>query len=354
MRILITGICGFVGAALSRTWKEQGALHDLLGVDSLVRPGSETNRAALRAMGIDVRHGDIRLQSDVEALPAADWVIDAAANPSVLAGTGGFTTSRQLLEHNLLGTLNLLEYCKARNAGFILLSTSRVYALSELARIQVEISEGAFRPAPAQAICGLSPRGLSEGFSTAPPLSLYGVAKLNSEQLALEYSNAFDFPVWINRCGVLAGAYQFGKADQGIFSYWIHSWARRRPLTYIGFDGMGHQVRDCLHPRDLVPLLDSQMASPSAPVPRVVNVSGGADSACSLRRLSEWCREWFGPHTVTSSAMPRPYDVPWLVLDNFTVRNQWTWSPAVPREAIFEEIARHAEADPSWLDVSCQ
>jgi CDP-paratose 2-epimerase len=58
----------------------------------------------------------------------------------------------------------------------------------------------------------------------------------------------------MNRCGVLAGAYQFGKADQGIFSYWIHSWARRRPLTYIGFDGMGHQVRDCLHPRDLVPL----------------------------------------------------------------------------------------------------
>jgi CDP-paratose 2-epimerase len=352
MRILITGICGFVGATLARAWNEQGARHDLLGVDSLVRPGSERNRAALRAMGIDVRHGDIRLQSDVEALPPADWVIDAAANPSVLAGTGDFTSSRQLLEHNLLGTLNLLEYCRARKAGFILLSTSRVYALSELARIQVEISDGAFRPAPAQTICGLSPRGLSEDFSTTPPLSLYGVAKLSSEQLALEYSNAFDFPVWINRCGVLAGAYQFGKADQGIFSYWIHSWARRRPLTYIGFDGMGHQVRDCLHPRDLMPLLDAQMAAPSARVPRVVNVSGGADSACSLRRLSNWCREWFGPHTVASSAVPRPYDVPWLVLDNFTVRNQWSWSPALPRQAIFEEIARHAETDPSWLDVT--
>ena len=49
-----------------------------------------------------------------------------------------------------------------------------------------------------------------------------GASKLASEQLILEYGNSFDFPVWINRCGVLAGAGQFGKADQGIFSYWIH------------------------------------------------------------------------------------------------------------------------------------
>ena len=36
--------------------------------------------------------------------------------------------------------------------------------------------------------------------------------------LILEYGECFGFPVWINRCGVLAGAGQFGKADQGIFS----------------------------------------------------------------------------------------------------------------------------------------
>jgi CDP-paratose 2-epimerase len=354
MQILITGICGFVGATLARTWKERGTTHALAGVDSLMRPGSETNRATLRSLGIDVIHGDIRLQSDVDALPPADWVIDAAANPSVLAGTDSSTSSRRLLEHNLLGTVNVLEYCKARKAGLILLSTSRVYALADLARIQVHVSDGAFRPAPEQAICGLSPHGLSEAFSTAPPLSLYGVAKLSSEQLALEYANAFNFPVWVNRCGVLAGAQQFGKADQGIFSYWIHSWARRRPLTYIGFDGMGHQVRDCLHPRDLISLLDAQMANPSAGGSRILNVSGGAESACSLRQLSGWCTNRFGPHTVTSSATQRPYDVPWLVLDSSTARTDWNWAPATPREAVFREIADHAEAHPTWLDVSSQ
>jgi len=70
-----------------------------------------------------------------------------------------------------------------------------------------------------------------------PPLSLYGSTKLASETLALEYGAAYGFPVWINRCGVLAGAGQFGTAKQGIFLFWLHAWHSRRPLRYIGFGG---------------------------------------------------------------------------------------------------------------------
>ena len=69
--------------------------------------------------------------------------------------------------------------------------------------------------------------GISEDFPTTAPLSLYGASKLASETLILEYGECFDFPVWINRCGVLAGAGQFGKADQGIFSFWIHSFREK-------------------------------------------------------------------------------------------------------------------------------
>ena len=95
-------------------------------------------------------------------------------------------------------------------------------------------------------------------------MSLYGATKLASEQLALEYGSTYGFPVWVNRCGVLAGAGQFGRADQGIFAYWVNSWLRERPLRYIGFGGHGHQVRDCLHPADLVPLIERQMAAGAA------------------------------------------------------------------------------------------
>src|SRR5690606_7732255 len=124
--------------------------------------------------------------------------------------------------------------------------------------------------------------GITEAFSTLAPLSLYGATKLASEALALEYGEAFDFPVFINRCGVLAGAGQFGRADQGIFAYWINAWLQRRPLKYIGFGGEGHQVRDCLHPRDLWPVLTKQFAGPKLdPADRVANFSGGSESAMS-------------------------------------------------------------------------
>jgi CDP-paratose 2-epimerase len=352
MRILITGICGFVGSTLAHTWVESGVGHALHGIDNLIRPGSETNRLALRGLGVTVLHRDIRLASDFESLPEVDWVIDAAANPSVLAGVDGRTSSRQLVEHNLFGTVNMLEYCRTHRAGFILLSTSRVYSIAQLSKVRVEAAGGAFRPLAGQEIHGLSGRGLSEDFSTEPPLSLYGTTKRASEQLALEYGAAFDFPVWINRCGVLAGAGQFGRTDQGIFSYWIHSWSRRRQLAYLGFDGMGHQVRDCLHPRDLLPLLDCQMTASPIGKHRVLNVSGGIASASSLRQLSEWCAWRFALHSVSTVAEQRPFDVPWMVLDNLLAGQEWGWSPVIPREAIWEEIATHAERNTDWLDVT--
>ncbi len=153
------------------------------------------------------------------------------------------------------------KHCRKHHAAFVLLSTSRVYSIPPLASLTVECTGTAYRPVPAKWPSGLSPNGIAEEFSTASPVSLYGSTKLASEQLALEYGHAFDFPVWVNRCGVMAGAGQFGRPDQGIFAFWLHSWRERRPLKYIGFDGQGSQVRDCLHPRDLVPLIARQVST---------------------------------------------------------------------------------------------
>ena len=102
MKVLITGICGFVGSALARRIKAAKLEVEVFGVDNLMRSGSEANRNLARD-GIRVIHGDIRCASDVENLAAADWVIDAAANPSVLAGFDKRSSTRQLIEHNLFG-----------------------------------------------------------------------------------------------------------------------------------------------------------------------------------------------------------------------------------------------------------
>jgi len=352
MKLLITGICGFVGSTLAKTWLETVPDLTIYGLDNFSRPGSEVNRIVLQKLGIRLFHGDIRITSDSESLPAVDWVIDTAANPSVLAGVDGQTSSRQLVEHNLLGTVNLLEYCKRHKAGFILLSTSRVYSIKPLAELAVEPCGKAFKPKNDQELPpGLTSAGISEDFSTAPPISLYGSSKLASELLALEYGETFDFPVWINRCGVLAGAGQFGRADQGIFAFWINAWLRKHPLKYIGFGGNGFQVRDCLHPRDLVPLLEKQTSNPSSSV-RLFNVGGGIANSSSLAELSDWCCLRFGKHETGSVSEIRRFDIPWLIMDSSLAEKTWGWRPETSLEDIFNEIAHHAEEHPGWLEIS--
>ena len=352
MKILITGICGFVGSSLAASWRESQPGVTIYGIDNFIRPGSEHNRNRLLKMGVTLYYGDIRTASDFEALPSVDFVIDAAAHPSVLAGIDGKISSRQLIEHNLQGTMNILEYCKSRKAGLILISTSRVYSIQPLAALSVMSQGSRFQLSAGQALPeGLSKEGVSERFGTAAPISLYGSTKLASEVLALEYGATFGFPVWINRCGVLAGAGQFGKADQGIFAYWINAYLRRRLLTYIGFGGNGHQVRDCLHPRDLIPLIRKQLVSPDGPV-RVINLGGGTANSMSLAELSAWCSDRFGPHPVTSEPQVRSFDIPWLIMDSTLAGDVWGWKPQTRLSAILDEIANHAGENPAWLELS--
>ena len=356
MKLLITGICGFVGSTLAAALQDSfgpGDSLNIVGVDNFSRPGSELNRAALRKRGIQVLHGDLRLATDVDRLPAFDWMLDAAANPSVLAGVDGKTSSREILDHNLYSTINLLEACKRFKAGFVLLSTSRVYSIPPLAALPMRVANDAFalddsKPLPP----GISARGVSEEYSTGAPISLYGASKVASEVLALEYGECFGLPVWINRCGVLAGAGQFGRPDQGIVSYWINSWLRKRPLKYIGFGGTGHQARDVLHPRDLVPLLKQQFSFSGTATDRICNFGGGIENTFSLLQLSRWCRSRYGDHPVAADLTPRQFDIPWMAMNCDRAASQWNWKLQTRMDAVFAEVAQHAEAHPDWLELS--
>ena len=351
MRILICGACGFVGSSLAEALLQSRENLSIFGIDNLKRPGSELNRTRLRSLGVSFTHGDIREASDVENLPVADWVIDAAANPSVLAGVAGSGSSRQLFEHNLASLVNVLEYCKRNRAGLILLSTSRVYSIDALRALPLKTCGDAFqldgsRPLPV----GVSCKGIGPGFSTEAPVSLYGSTKLAAEAVALEYGEAFDFPVWINRCGVLAGAGQFGTPDQGIFTYWINAHLRRHPLRYIGFDGTGKQVRDAFHPRDLAALIGAQLRTERAGGRRVYTAGGGAENAMSLAQLTEWCNAKYGAHAPQADLRERPYDIPWLVMDGSEVAQDFGWRIESPLASILDEIGTHAERHPDWLE----
>lgn len=353
MKLLITGICGFAGFRIAKFWKEQRPDLEIVGMDNFIRPGSETNRAELKKLGVSLVHGDIRCASDFETLPKVDWVLDCAANPSVMAGVDGKSSSRQLMEHNLGGTVELLEFCRKHQAGFTLLSTSRVYGVKPLAGLKMKQQGNRFvLNEDTEHTIGVSSEGISENFSTEPPLSLYGTSKRAAEFLVLEYGKTFDFPVWINRCGVMAGPGQFGKADQGIISFWLHSHRAKRPLKYIGFGGKGYQVRDFFDPIDLIPLMAKQMSCSDPEAPRTVNIGGGNAISVSLAELTEWCNDRFGEHEVAETNEERPFDIPWVIMDSSKAIDYWNWSPTIDKETLLESIAQHAEQNPNWLDLA--
>ena len=136
---------------------------------------------------------------------------------------------------------------------------------------------------------GASPAGIAEDFPLEGARTLYGATKLAAELLVAEYADAFGLQAVIDRCGVIAGPWQMGKVDQGVFTYWMLAHHFGRPLRYIGYGGAGKQVRDLLHVDDLVDLVDEQLADPGrlGRARRSTSAAGAtAASRCSRRRSS--------------------------------------------------------------------
>jgi CDP-paratose 2-epimerase len=350
MKILITGICGFVGFSLATYFRKHSDAIEITGIDNLSRRGSEFNLEKLKGLGCRFFHGDIRLKEDLEELPSFDWIIDCAANPSVLAGING--GSAQLVSHNLGATLHLLEKCRRDSCGLVLLSTSRVYSITALNQIPLKAGQDAFEIDHSGMFPeGFSSLGVTESFPTAAPVSLYGATKLASEIMAMEYAATFNFPLWINRCGVIAGPGQFGKIDQGVFSFWIYQWLLNKPLSFIGFEGSGLQVRDFFSAADLGNLLMKQITKEVPNAPRLYNIGGGTKSALSLKELNDFCSQKFRfKKEVISNTAQRPFDIPYYVTDYSLAKRYWDWEPKENKYDLLNQIHDWALQNPKVVE----
>ena len=256
-----------------------------------MRRGSELNLPRLREAGVEFVHGDVREPDDLAAAGSFDAMVECSAEPSVLAG---FADTSYSVQTNLVGAFNCLERAREENAFVVFLSTSRVYPVAPQLELALEEAETRFELAAEQPIAGAGPRGIAEDFPLPGARTLYGATKLSAELLIEEYADAFGLRAVVNRCGVIAGPWQMGKVDQGVFSWWLLSHHFGRPLTYIGFGGAGKQVRDLLHVDDLVDLVDEQLGDPERWSGSVANVGGGRECSLSLLETTVLCRELTG------------------------------------------------------------
>lgn len=339
MRVLLTGGAGFVGSRLALLYRDADPNTEIHVLDNLHRRGSEINLPLFKEKGIQFSHGDIRQPGDLRNLRGNfDLMVEASAEPSVLAGLT--SAPDYLIDTNLTGTVNCLEFARQRVGSSVFLSTSRVYSIAPLRSIKVIEQPSRFEMATDQTLPGLSPRGISEAFPCDTARSLYGATKLASELLIQEYVYAYGLKAVVNRCGVIAGAGQFGKTDQGVFTLWVANHLFRKPLRYTGFGGKGKQVRDLLHPSDLFRLLQKQQSMIEKVSGEVFNVGGGREISTSLQELSALCADVTGHRlAIATDDTTNPVDIPLYISDCSKANHRFDWSPHVGIRAIVEEIA---------------
>jgi CDP-paratose 2-epimerase len=334
MRLLVTGGAGFIGASVCLGLSARHPDWEITALDNLKRRGSELNLPRLREAGVAFRHGDVRKLDDLLAIDELDALVECSAEPSVLAGVDG--SPGYLIGANLTGAYHCLELARLRGAQVVFLSTSRVYPVAPLESLALEETETRFELATEQSVPGASPEGISEAFPLTGARTLYGATKLAAELLIEEYRAAYGLRAVVDRCGVIAGPWQMGKVDQGVFTFWMLAHRLGRPLKYIGFGGSGKQVRDLLHVEDLVDLLDEQLGSPEAWDGATLNVGGGSKCSLSLLETTALCAEITGRRVeVEQSGEVRPGDLPLYVSDCAQLFERTGWRPRHgPREIL--------------------
>jgi CDP-paratose 2-epimerase len=336
-QVLITGGCGFVGSNIALQLKLDYPQAQIVAMDNLKRRGSELNITRLSAAGIKVLHGDIRNTEDFNEIGKIDLLIEAAAEPSVLSGIN--STPDYLLNTNLLGTINCMNFASKHKAKVVFLSTSRIYPIAALCKIKYSQTDTRFTINEQQDFEGISPKGVAENFPLNGARSFYGTSKLSSELLIHEYGEFYDVPYIINRCGVLTGPWQMGKIDQGVVVLWLamHFW--KKQLSYIGFGGQGKQVRDILHVQDLYDLVKIQLQDFDKYDKGTYNVGGGLQTSLSLQEMTALCEKITGNKiSISNVAETRPADIPIYITDNTKITELSGWQPKRNAEQIFTEI----------------
>jgi dTDP-glucose 4,6-dehydratase len=231
MRLLVTGVAGFIGSNFVYYWLSRHPCDEITGLDSLTYAGNMENLKDIpgdqkkRFTFVRGDIGDARAVKDIFDSHEIDRVINFAAESHV---DRSIHDPQLFLRSNILGTANLLDAARAVwKAGdawspekkFLQVSTDEVYG-------------------------SLGPEGYFTEKTPLDPHSPYSVSKASADLLVKAYYDTFGMPVCITRCSNNYGPYQF---PEKLIPLMIHHALQHQSLPVYGD---GKQVRDWLYVDD--------------------------------------------------------------------------------------------------------
>ncbi len=300
---LLTGGAGFLGSHLCDRLVEEG--HEVVCVDNFVT-GVERNLAHLKG---NPRFSFLRhdVTEDLRIDGSFDYVLHFAspASPTDYARFGIKT-----LKANALGTHKMLGLAKAKDATFLLASTSEVYGDPEV------------NPQPETYWGHVDPVG---------PRSVYDEGKRFAEALAMAYHHEHGMDVKIARIFNVYGP-RLRLDDGRVISNFLSQALQGKPLT---IHGDGSQTRSFCYIDDMIEgiwqLMNSEVVGPvnlGNPDERTVKQLADLVQKVTRRRVG-----------VVKKALP-PGDPKVRCPDITKARTLLKWEPRVPIE---EGLRRTAE-----------
>ena len=143
----------------------------------------------------------------------------------------------------------------------------------------------------------------------------------------------------INRFGVIAGPWQFGKQDQGFVTLWLARHLFKKKLAYIGFGGNGFQVRDLLHIDDVCKIISLQIKKLKKINNETFNIGGGPKNTISLKNLTRKCEIMTNNKIrIQKISKTSDYDIPYYVTNNNKIKKFYNWMPSKKIESILIDI----------------
>lgn len=292
MRIVISGVAGFLGSHLAMRFLEDG--HSVVGVDNLVT-GSPENLAWLQ------EHAAFSFRRhDVSGALFVDGPVDGVLHfASPASPVDYLELPIQTLKVGALGTHNMLGLARAKDARFLLASTSEVYGDPQQ-HPQTEDYWGHVNP--------VGPRGV------------YDEAKRFAEAMTMAYHRHHDLDTRIARIFNTYGP-RMRPGDGRVVSNFIVQAIRGEPLTVYGD---GKQTRSFCFVDDevegLVRLFHSSVEGP-------VNI--GNPDEFTILELAEEVRELMDAE-VSIQFRPLPEDDPKVRRPDISrARELLSWTPRI-------------------------